>query len=200
MNSSKHGCGWKPDRLACGLATGEGHADGRRTVGNDELSTIAFQGLTQLGEAGGRRGRGVGLDEDRVAQGDFKVVEPVADQRLKVHGIDVAGLDALENLIVEIDGLFLWQPQQYVAEAAVGITAVELEVNLAEVKAAAEVGAAGPALDGVVIGFNRRRPVTGTLLVEAALEHSLRIIVGSGRGARRRIAAVTTGGRVGPGE
>ena len=122
-----------------------------------------------------RRGR-VRLDEDRVAQRHLEIVEPVADQRLERHRIDITRLDALENLVVKVDGLFLRQPKQDIAKTAVGITAVELEMNLAEAKATAEVRAAGPALDGIVIGLDRRGPVARALLVETALEHALGII------------------------
>ena len=118
----------------------------------------------------------------------------------KRHRIDIAGLDALENLVVKVDGLFLGQPQQDIAKTAVGITAVELEMNLAEAKAAAEVGAAGPALHGVVIGLDRRGPVARPLLVEAALEHAFGIIGQVRGGGRRGVRAVSRGGRISPGD
>ena len=58
-------------------------------------------------------------DEERVAQGHFEVVEPVADQRLEGDGIDIVVLDPLEDFVVEVDRLLSRQPQEHAAEAGV---------------------------------------------------------------------------------
>ena len=96
--------------------------------------------LAQPGHAFGSRVGHVRLDEERVAQGHFEVVEPVADQRLKGNGIDIVRLNALEDLGVEVDRLFLGKPQQDTAKTDVLITADQLEMELTESEATAELG------------------------------------------------------------
>ena len=155
------------DRLLGHFAARERHADGGRTVGDHERRAITLERVAKPCDSIGR-GRGcVGLDEDRIAQGDLEIVEAVADQRLERHRIDIARLDAFENLVVKIEGLFVGQPQQDIAKTAVGIAAIELEMDLAEAEPAAEVGTAGPAFHGVMIDLDRRGPVARTLLVRA---------------------------------
>ncbi len=124
----------------------------------------------------GRRGRGVGLDEDRVAEGHLEVVESVAHQGLERHGVDIIGLDAFHDLVVEIDGLLLRQAEQHVAKAGIEIAARELEVDLAEPEPAAEIGAAGPAFERGVISLDGARPVAGSLEGEPLLERAFGIL------------------------
>ena len=53
---------------------------GGRPIGDDQLRAVLPERLAEPGHALGRRRRRVGLDEDRVAEGDLEVVEAVADQ------------------------------------------------------------------------------------------------------------------------
>ena len=182
VNSSSTGVEAKP--IACSAELAARQSPCAIAAARSGIASVARYSPERLAEPGDplRRGRGrVGLEEDRVAEGHLEVVEAVADQRLEGHGIDVVGLDALEDLVVELDGLVLRQGEQDVAEAAVRIAAVQLEMDLAEPKPAAEIDAAGPALEGVVIGLDRRGPVARPLLIQATLQHAVRISIGTAR-------------------
>ena len=161
---------WAASQLEDAMRTAAGRS------GMDERRAIALERVAQPGDAVRSCRGGVGFHKDRIAEGDLEIVEAVADQRLERHGIDVARLDALENLVVKIDGLFVGQAEQDIAKAAVGVAAVELEMDFAKTKPAAEIGAAGPALDGVVIGLDRRGPVARPLVVQAPLHHPVGIV------------------------
>ena len=120
VNSSKTGVDGHPDRLPGQLTARQSQADGGCPVGNVQLRAILTQcSRSQVDALGGGRRR-VGLDENRVAQRDLEVVEPVADQRLERHRVDVVGLDAFDDLVVEIDGLIVRQAKQDIAKAGVG--------------------------------------------------------------------------------
>ena len=63
---------------------------------------------------------------------------------------------------------------------------MQLEVDLAEPEPAAEIDAAGPALEGVVVGLDGARPVAGPLLVEPAFQNDGGFLRQARRGGRRR--------------
>ena len=63
----------------------------------------------------------------------------MTDQRLEGHLINVVGLNAIENLVVQVGGLLVGQSKQDVAEADVGIAAVQLKMDLAQAEATAEI-------------------------------------------------------------
>ena len=186
VNSSKTGVDGHADGLPGRLAAGQCQANRGRPVGNVQLRAVLTQGVAQPVDSLGRGRRRVGLDEDRVAQGHLEVVESVAHQGLERHGVDIIGLDAFHDLVVEIDGLLVRQAEQHVAKAGIEIAAGELEVDLAEPEPAAEIDAAGPALEGGVIGLDGPRPVARPFQVEPMFQGDLGIL-GSLRSGRRGI-------------
>ena len=107
-------------------------------------------------------------------------------ERFKENRIDVVRLDPLEHLVVEIDRLFVRQPQEDGAKTRVGVAAIQPEVDLAKPEPSAEVDPAGPPLESLVVEVNGRRPVLRSLLVQPSLESGVGIAGQSALDARRR--------------
>ena len=168
--------------------------------GTTSCAAVLPERLAEPLHALGRGRRRVGLDEDRIAESDLEVIESVPDQGLERHRIDVVGLDALEDLIVELDRLIVRQAQQNLQEAAVGVAAVQLEMDLAQSEAAAEIDAARPALDRVVVRLDGRRPVMRALLIQAAIQDAVGLFRPTRSGGRGRIHRNWPGRRIGPGD
>ena len=118
--------------LRASLAADECQADGGRPVWYVELRAVLTERLAQPVYLFLACGRGVGLDEDGVAEGDLEVVKSMTHKGLERHGINIIGLDAFHNLVVQINGLLLRQVKQHVAKTRIKISARELEVDLAE--------------------------------------------------------------------
>ncbi len=140
--------------------------------------------------------RCVGLEERRVAEGHLEIVEAVADQRLERHRYRRSWSRSARAPRRRDRGLIVRQAQQDVAEAGVGVAAVQLEMDLAEPEPAAELGAAGPALDGRRDRSRSRRtscaPVPGRGRFPSRRRDRRQLAAVGGRGsaaeeARRRI-------------
>ena len=170
--------------MACAgrLAADECQANGGRPVRHVELCAVLTQRIAQPVHLLGAGSRGVGLDEDRVAQGDLEVVESMAHQGLERHGVDIIRLDAFHDLVVQIDGLIVRQAEQHVAKTGIQIAAGELEVDLAEPQPAAEIDAAGPAFERGVISLDGPCPVAGSFQSEPLFQGALGILRRGRRG------------------
>ena len=192
MNSSRTGVARQADRLPAQIAAREGHPDRGGSVRDDESRPVRAEGLAEPRDTFRHGGRGVRVQKRGIAQRDLEVVEPVPDERLERHGVNVVILDSLEDLVIEVGGLILGQGEQDPAKAGVGIAAMQLEMDLAEAEAAAELDAAGPVIEGLAVDLHGPTPVPRPFLVEAAFEDGGGVF-GRGR-CRRRPTCQRRGG------
>ena len=125
VNSRKTGVDAMPIACRATLAAAQCQANGGRPVGNRQLCAV-LRGAS----------RGAMSRDPGVAAGAFvltktgsrratsRLSSPCRTRGSSGHRIDVVRLDALDDLVVQVDGLFVRQAQQDVPEAGVGIAAV----------------------------------------------------------------------------
>ncbi len=106
-------------------------------------------------------------------------------------------LDPFEQLVIHRQRAVAGVLQQDIAEALVLVAADEPVVGLAESPAMDEVGTAGPAREGLVVGLDRGGPVPLALEVQGALEDGLGIIREFGRSGRVGLDRCCRGGKDG---
>ena len=108
------------------------------------------------------------LAESRFAQGDVEVVDAALDELLPVRRFDVVRLDFHEHAVVELHRPVRRQLDQRVAEAAVGVTAVEVVMEPGRLDAPLEAAFAGEEPHGVLVIGQRFAPTAIALQLPPA--------------------------------
>ena len=130
--------------------------------------------------------RHVVVDEGRLAQGQIEIGGAPIEQVFPSRGFNVMRVDLQQDLAVKIQRPLQRQSGNRVAEAAVGVAALEIVVDPRGVEPLLQVGVLRVLPDGVLVVGQRLAPATLDLQLLPVAQHVGDLAAGVGDGDRGR--------------